>query len=227
VTPVLDIEISHGSSFIVVTNCHCSLIGLVIDCFSSEVPLSLLSKSFKNMLWADLHDGNLLISALLNSILWRAFLELPNFSIATSWDLRWLKCHEFGLLHVGVAETTILVTEGLVLSVWVPVIMSLIISVILIEGVVQVTIDPWELRNMTKVEGHLGVFTWLVVVSSSNWVELLHEVRVDNLVSEVVMGLTLMPEVIWRVGVVEVLQRHFTYIYYKTIKNTNTNWKII
>jgi hypothetical protein len=56
VTPVLDIEISHGSSFIVVTNCHCSLIGLVIDCFSSEVPLSLLSKSFENMLWADLHD---------------------------------------------------------------------------------------------------------------------------------------------------------------------------
>tara|TARA_B100000780_G_C20997137_1_gene398894 strand:+ start:654 stop:890 length:237 start_codon:yes stop_codon:yes gene_type:complete len=77
------------------------------------------------------------------------------------------------LLHVRVAHGTILVTEGLSFSIWIPVVMGLVMSVILIEGVVQVTIDPRELRNMAEVEWHLGIFSWLIIVVLSKWVHLL------------------------------------------------------
>ena len=61
---------------------------------------------------------------------------LSNLSVTPLWNVVWLKSHELGLLHVRVAETTVLVTEGLSFSVWVPVVMGLIMSVILIEGVI-------------------------------------------------------------------------------------------
>jgi len=77
------------------------------------------------------------------------------------------------LLHVRVAHGTILVTEGLSFSIWIPVVMGLVMSVILIEGVVQVTIDPRELRNMAEVEWHLSIFSWLIIVVLSKWVHLL------------------------------------------------------
>ena len=61
---------------------------------------------------------------------------LSNFSIASLWNIVWLEGHELGVLHVWVAETSVLVTEGLSFSIWVPVIVGLVMSVILIEGVV-------------------------------------------------------------------------------------------
>jgi len=40
----------------------------------------------------------------------------------------------------------------------------------LVEGVIQVTINPGELRDVTEEERHLSVLTILVIVSLSNWV---------------------------------------------------------
>ena len=141
IAPVLALEVSHRSTLIIVANFHSSLIGLVIDGFSSQVPLSLLSKSFEDMIWANLHDRDLFVGTGI-LILSSARLILSNLSVATSWNEVWLECHELSLLHGWVALATILVTEGLTLSIWVPIIVSLVMSMILIEGVVQVTIQP-------------------------------------------------------------------------------------
>tara|TARA_B110000503_G_C6829433_1_gene282184 strand:+ start:84 stop:389 length:306 start_codon:yes stop_codon:yes gene_type:complete len=100
-------------------------------------------------------------------------LILSNFSIASLWNIVWLKSHELRVLHVWVTETTVLVTEGLSFSIWVPVIMGLVMSVILIEGIIQVTINPGELWDVTEVEWHLGVFSWLILVDLSEGIKLL------------------------------------------------------
>jgi hypothetical protein len=136
ITPVLDLKIADGFACVEVTDTHSSLIGLVVNSFGSKEPLSLLSESLEYVIWANLHNGNLLIEALLLSSGLRACLILSNLSVASFWDIVWLKGHEFGVLHVWVAETTVLVSEGLSFSVWVPVIMGLIMSVILIERVI-------------------------------------------------------------------------------------------
>ena len=73
--------------------------------------------------------------------------------------------------------------ESLVFAVGVPVIVGLVVSVILLEGVVKVTIEPHELGHNTKVEGHLGVLVGTVVVTGTNGVELLVEVGVDDGIS--------------------------------------------
>lgn len=205
--PVLDGEVAHRSSLIVRSNGHGSLIGLIIDGLSSHEPLSFLSKSLENMVWAYLHNGDLLVEAGFFTGGGSARLVLSNLGVATSWDYVWLEGHELGVLHVGVAEGTVLVTEGLTLSIWVPVVMGLVMSMVLIEGVVQVTINPAELRNMTKEEWHLGVLAWLVVVSLSNWVDGLVEVRVDDLVSKVIVPL--LGEVLGGSRGIEICQRHF------------------
>ena len=54
--------------------------------------------------------------------------------------------------------------------------MCLVVLVVLLEGVIQRTVKPVELRDATKVEGHLGVLVWRVVVTSANWVYLLVEI---------------------------------------------------
>ena len=56
------------------------------------------------------------------------------------------------MLHVGVDHRTVLVTESLRFTVRVPVVVILVVSVVFVERVVQVTIDPGKLRNMTEVE---------------------------------------------------------------------------
>lgn len=119
---------------------------------------------------------------------------LSDFFVATSGDEAGGECHEFGLLHDWLALSTVLVTEGLALSVGVPVIMGLIVSVVLLEGVIQVTIDPGKLGHMTQEIGHLGVLVGLVVVSLSDGVEQgLVETGVDDLVAGVVV--TLLPKI--------------------------------
>jgi len=132
IAPVLALEVSHRSTLIIVANFHCSLIGLVIDGFSSQVPLSLLSQGLEDMIWANLHNRDLLIDTGV-TVLSSARLILSNLSVATSWNEVWLESHELSLLHGWVTVATILVTEGLRLSIWVPIIVSLVMSMILIE----------------------------------------------------------------------------------------------
>jgi hypothetical protein len=136
ITPVLDLKIGDGFATVVVADSHGSLIGLVVNSLCSKEPLSLLSETLKYVIWANLHNGNLFIEAGFLSCGLRACLILSNLSVTPLWNVVWLKSHELGLLHVRVAETTVLVTEGLSFSVWVPVVMGLIMSVILIERVI-------------------------------------------------------------------------------------------
>jgi hypothetical protein len=93
--------------------------------------------------------------------------------------------------------TTVLVTESLVLTIGVPVIVVLIMAMVFVERVVQVTVQPEELWHDSQVKWHLGVIIGLVVVARSDWVQLLVKIRVDNGVAPVVMGL--LPVVLWEV----------------------------
>jgi len=68
------------------------------------------------------------------------------------------------------------VAECLVFAVRVPVIVSLVVSVVLFERVIQVTVQPEELGHHTEVEGHLSVLIRLVVVASADGIDLLVQV---------------------------------------------------
>jgi len=89
------------------------------------------------------------------------------------------------------------VTESLVLTIGVPVIVVLIMAMVFVKRVVQVTVQPEELWHDSQVKWHLGVIIGLVVVARSDWVQLLVQIRVDNGVTPVVMGL--LPVVLWEV----------------------------
>ena len=208
VGPVFNFKVRYRSAPVVVGHTHGSLVSLVIDSLGSEVPLSLLSKTLKHVIWAHLHNRYFLVVASIASVGGSAVLELSDFSIASSWDERWLESHELGLLHVRVAHRTVFVTKSLRFTVGVPVIVGLVVPVVLLERVVQVTVDPTCLRNMAEVEWHLSVLSWLVVVELSQRVDLLVEVRVDHLVSKVVVGSALVPEVLWGGRRVEIVSCH-------------------
>jgi len=70
-------------------------------------------------------------------------------------------------------------------------------SVVLVERVIQVTVNPVELWHMTKEEWHLRVVIGCVVEPSSDWVEGLVGVRVHDPVTQVVM--LLLPVILWHV----------------------------
>jgi len=124
------------------------------------------------MIWAHFHNANFFIETFLFTRASSAGLILSDFSITTLWNILWLESHEFGLFHIWVSLTTVFNTESLTFSVWVPVIVGLVVSMMFVEGVVQVTINPGELRDVTEEEWHLSVLTILVIVSLSNWVNL-------------------------------------------------------
>lgn len=155
------------------------------------------------MIWTNLHYGELVIQAGVSSSILGTDLVSLNLSIATSWNEVWSKSQVLGVLEVTLTETTILVTKGLALSVWIPVIMGLIMSMVLVEGVIQVTVDPRDLRVHTQEEWHLRVLIGLVVESLSDGVQqLLVEIRMNYLVAQVVV--TLLSVVLGEVGRIEV-----------------------
>ena len=154
------------------------------------------------MIRTNLHNRYFLIIASIVTIGRSAVLEFSDFSTATSGDKAWLKVHEFRLLHIWVAHRTIFVTECLRLSIRVPVIMSLVVPMVLLERVIQVTIHPTQLRNVSKVKWHLSVLSRLVVIKLSQGIHLLIEVRVNNFVSKIIVWSALVPKVLWsRCGV--------------------------
>lgn len=109
--PVLDLQVADRLALVIVTDGHSSLVGLVVDGLGSEHPLSLLSESLKDVIRAHFHDRDLLVEAGLFTLLGSASLILLDLPVATSWDSSRLQSHELGVLHVGVALTTVLVTE--------------------------------------------------------------------------------------------------------------------
>jgi hypothetical protein len=206
ILPGLELKIADGAALVVVRHWHGALVGLVVDNLSAEIPLLLLLKSLENVIRADLHHVNLVIEAVISTPLAGTDLELADLLIAAAGDEVGDKGHVLREFHWVLAETTILVTEGLALTVGVPVIMSLIVAMILVEWIIEVTIDPWSLGNMTKEERHLGVIIRFVVITSTDGVKSLVEIRVNDLVSKVVV--TLLPVVLWEVRRVEVDRCH-------------------
>jgi hypothetical protein len=151
---------------------------------------------------AHFHDRDLVGEAGLGGALGGTLLVLADFFVATTGDVRRTEGHVLRSFHDGGAHGTVLVTESLVFAVGVPVIVGLIVSMVLLERVIQVTVEPHELGHYTEVEGHLGVLVGTVVVAGANRVELLVEVGVDHGISQVVVGF--LPEVLGEVRRVEV-----------------------
>ena len=190
--PVFALEVSNGSALVEVADGHGSLVGLVINSLSSKEPLSLLTKSFKNVVGAHFHNRDLLVEAGVLAVIGGATLVLSNLSVATTRNHVWLESHEFGVLHVGVAHGTILVTERLTLSIAIPLIVILVVSVILVESIVEVTVDPAQLRNVAEVEGNLSDLTVrLEVIVLTERIQLLVSVGVHDLVAPLVVRLGL------------------------------------
>lgn len=91
-----------------------------------------------------------------------------------------LESHEFRLLHVGIDHGTVFVTQSLTFSIGVPLVMILNVSHVLVERVIQVTIDPGKLRNVTEVEGNLGELTiCLIIEVLPKRIHSLVDIRVD------------------------------------------------
>lgn len=197
VSPVLDGQVADRLALVIVTDGHGSLVGLIVNGLSSEHPLSLLSEGLENVIWAHLHDRDLLVEASLFTLLGSACLILLDLSIATSWNSSRLQSHELRVLHVGVALTTVFVTECFCFSIWVPFIVCLDMSMIFVKGVVQVAVDPRKLWNVTEKEGSLRIVSCMRLVSLSKWIQTLVQVGVNNLVTEIPMRFTLMPIVLW------------------------------
>ena len=90
--------------------------------------------------------------------------------------------------------------------------MRLDMSMVFLEGIVQVTIDPGKLRNVTKEEWSLLHFGWGLLISLSDWAkQSFVQVGMYNLIAQVPVRLTLMPKVL---RVRRVIAEHFIiYIY--------------
>jgi|TARA_B110000503_G_scaffold126477_1_gene195133 hypothetical protein len=114
---------------------------------------------------------------------------VANFFETTARNDAGTEGHKLRVSQDGGALSTILVTESLVFAIGVPIVMGLIMTVILVERVIQVTIKPVGLRNNTQIEGHLGIIVCLVVVTGSDGVNLLIKIRMDKLVSKIVVWL--------------------------------------
>lgn len=133
IRPVSDSQVADRLALVVITDCHGSLVSLIVNCLSSEEPLSLLAHRLKNVIWAYLHDGDLLVQALSLTLLAFTSLEFFHFSEATFWNHLRLKSHELRLLHVWVALTTVFMTECFCFSIWIPLIVRLDMSMIFVE----------------------------------------------------------------------------------------------
>jgi len=197
VLPGLQGEVRHGSALVVVGDGHSAFVGLVVDDLSTEIPLLLLLESLEDVVGADLHHRQLIIDAVVSILLGSANLELADFLVAAAGNEVGNEGHVLREFHGVLAETTILVTKGLGLAIGLPVIMSLVMAMILVERVIEVTVDPGCLGDVAKEEGHLGVVVGLVIVASSDGVQGLVEIGMDDLVAKVVV--TLLPVVLWEV----------------------------
>ena len=56
ISPVPDGQVTDGLTLVIITDNHGSLVSLIIDGLGSKHPLSLLSKSLENVVWAHLHN---------------------------------------------------------------------------------------------------------------------------------------------------------------------------
>lgn len=211
-SPVLDGQVADRAALVVAADGHAALVSLVVDGFGAQVPLSLLAETLQDVVGAHLHDAELLVHAGGTALFSGAALVLPDLTVATAGNERGLQGHELRLLHVGVHMGTVLVTESLALAIGVPLISvgALVVPVVLVERVVQVTIHPRQLGDVSEVERHLGQLTvGLVVVVLPKGIQLLVDVAVHDLVAKVPVRLhdTLVLDPLSRGGMIEIV--HF------------------
>jgi len=83
---------------------------------------------------------------------------------------------------------------------------------ILVEGVIQVTIYPRKLRDVTEEEWHLLHLLDLRLIPLSKWIEFFVQIRVNDLVTKVPMWLALMPKIFRHCAVIG--QHLFFFIIY-------------
>lgn len=202
IIPSLQLKVTNWSSLVVVWDLHCSSIGIVINDFSPQCPLLFLSETFKDMIWTNLHNADFIVEAGLLTFSIFTSSILDDFSVATARNNTWDKGHEFWSSSGLVAETTVFMTEGFTFTVRIPVVVGLIVTMVLVEGVIQVTIHPCKLRNVTQEEWHLWEIIWVVIVPSSYWIELLVGIAMDKLVTPIIVRL--LPIILWHIRAIKV-----------------------
>ncbi len=162
--------------------------------------LLFLAELFENVVGADFHNRDFLIEARLLTTFVCAEAVFTDLSVATSWHGRGMDLHVLGSSQRVILETTMNMSQRLVLPVWIPFIVCLDMSVGLVPGVIQVTVNPVELRNVTEEPWVLRDLSWAILVPCADWIQFLVRVGVNDLVSKIVMGL--LPVVFGEVGVV-------------------------
>lgn len=131
--PGFKLQIANRATSVKIAYSHCALVSLVVNRLGTQHMLLLLSKAFKNVVWANFHDVDLLLEAFVLTLFSNASLIGANFSETTTRNHRWLHAHERSVTHGLVLATTTGRTERLLLAVWVPVIVSLVQPVKLLE----------------------------------------------------------------------------------------------
>lgn len=165
VIPSLELEVRDTALCVEVGDGHGTLVSIIVDHFSTHEPLLLFAETLKDMLGTDLHNADFVCETGILVARGDTVLVVADFLVATTGNHSGSEGHVLGVLHGGGAETTILVTEGLGLAIGEPFVVGLVVSMPLLEGVIQIAVQPVELGHHTKEEGHLRVFVRLVFVA--------------------------------------------------------------
>jgi hypothetical protein len=173
VFPGLEFELAGRSASVEVRDLHGALVRLVIDQLGAKGPLLFLAETLQNEVWADLHNGDLLVEALGLVLISLAIVESADLTVATLGNLVWSEGQASRLKAVIVVLATHLGTEGLRLAVWVPLVVSLDVSVLLLQRVIEVSPKPSDLRSVAEHGGQLDQSVWRPFVSLSPWEQLL------------------------------------------------------
>lgn len=173
VIPRLQVQVTDRTAAVEVAHGHSALVGLVVNRLGAQHVLLLLAKALEDMVWANFHDVDFLLEALVLTLFGNTSLIGANFSQTTAGDHGWLHAHESGVAHRLGLSTTVSGTKCLLLAVWVPVIMRLIKPVILLERVIKVAVCPVGVWLNTKEPGHLGLAVRLPIILSTYGVQFL------------------------------------------------------
>jgi hypothetical protein len=151
-----------------------------------------------------LHDGDFLIEASFFALLGSASLVLDDFSLATLRSILVLQSQTYRVSASLILEASILSSQSLVLSIGVPVVVTLVVSVVFVEGVVQVSVEPTDLGHLSEEDGSLNQFIGSGLESLAKRVDFFVEVGVDDLIGQVVVDLTLVEIVLGSQGAIGV-----------------------
>lgn len=167
--------------------------------------LLLLAKTFEHVVGANFHDVDFLLEASLGVSLLFAALIGADFSGATTRDGDRLET-DVDVIHYHLTGSTrtLVITECLVLAIWIPLIVGLIVAMVLMERIIDGAVRPVEDGHSAEEPGNRHISLRVIVVRLTDGVELLIEIRMNNLISPVVMRL--LPEVLMPVGGHEVVR---------------------